>query len=86
MKIEKYSVFLDGKTIQVITNKGTFSFDNRIHSATPGRLYKGFPKDDNSNLIENYDELEKEIIEALKLYHDDFYQSSIEHFINSKQK
>lgn len=46
----------------------------------------GYPKRDNSNLIENSEDLENELIECLKLYKNDFYQSSIDYFINSKQK
>ena len=41
---------------------------------------------DNSNLIENSEYLENELIECLKLYKNDFYQSTIDYFINSKQK
>ena len=51
-----------------------------------GRLYDGYPKDDNSNLIENSEDLETKLIECLKFYKNDFYQSSVDYFINSKQK
>ena len=86
MEIKKFEMFLDGGTIKITTDEGIFCFDHRIKTTTEGRLYKGMPKDDNSNLIEHSDELEDRIIESLKFFHDDFYQSSIEHFINSKQK
>ena len=86
MEIKKFEMFLDGGTIKITTDEGIFCFDHRIKTTTEGRLYEGMPKDDNSNLIENSDELEDRIIELLKFFHDDFYQSSIERFINSKQK
>ena len=86
MEIKKFKMYLDGGTIELETGKGIFCFDGRIGSNTKGRLYDGYPKSDNSNLIENSDELEDRIIESLKFFHDDFYQSSIERFINSKQK
>ena len=86
MEIKKFEMFLDGGTIKITTDEGIFCFDHRLGTTTEGRLYEGMPKDDNSNLIENSDELENRIIEALKFFHDDFYQSSIEHLINSKQK
>lgn len=86
MEIKKFEMFLDGGTIKITTDEGIFCFDHRIRTRTEGRLYDGMPKDDNSNLIENPDELEDRIIEALKFFRNDFYQSSIEHLINSKQK
>jgi hypothetical protein len=86
MEIKKFEKFLDGGTIKITTDEGIFCFDHRIRTTTDGRLYDGMPKDDNSNLIENSDELEGRIIESLKFFRDDFYQSSIEHLINSKQK
>jgi hypothetical protein len=86
MEIKKFEMFLDGGTIKITTDEGIFCFDHRIRTTTEGRLYDGMPNDDNSNLIENSDELENKIIESLKFFKDDFYQRSIEHLINSKQK
>ena len=86
MEIKKFEMYRDGGTIELDTDKGIFCFDGRIGSNTKGRLYKGYPKDDNSNLIENSDDLENQLIECLKLYKNDFYQRSIDYFINSKQK
>ena len=86
MEIKKFEMFLDGGTIKITTDKGIFCFDYRIHTKTKGMLYNDIPQDDNSNMIENSGELENEIIEALKLFDADFYQTSIEYLINSKQK
>ena len=86
MKINNFKMYLDGGTIELDTDKGIFCFDERIGSNTKGILYNGYPKDDNSNLIENSEDLETELIECLKLYKNDFYQSSVDYFINSKQK
>lgn len=86
MEIKKFEMYKDGGTIELTTDKGIFCFDKRIRSSTKGRLYDGYPKSDNSNLIENSDGLEQELIERLKLFKSDFYQSSIDYFINSKQK
>ena len=86
MEIKKFEMYRDGGTIELDTDKGIFCFDERIGSNTKGRLYQGYPKDDNSNLIENSEDLEIELIVCLKLYKNDFYQSSIDYFINSKQK
>jgi hypothetical protein len=85
MEIKKFEMYLDGGTIKLTTDKGIFCFDERIRSSTKGRLYDGYPKDDNSNLIENSVDLEQELIEQLKLFKSDFYQSSIDYFISSKQ-
>ena len=86
MEIKKFETYRDGGTIELHTDKGIFCFDERIGSNTKGRLYQGYPKDDNSNLIENSDDLEAELIESLKLYKNVFYKRSIDYFINSKQK
>lgn len=85
MEINKFETYRDGGTISLGTDKGTFCFDGRIGSDTKGRLYEGYPKSDNSNIIEN-SSLESELIEALKLYKNDFNHSSIEHFINLREK
>jgi hypothetical protein len=64
MEIKKFEMFLDGGTIKITTDEGIFCFDHRIGTTTEGKLYDGMPKDDNSNLIENSDELESKIIET----------------------
>lgn len=86
MEIKKFEMYRDGGTIELDTDNGIFCFDERIGSNTKGRLYDGYPKNDNSNLIENSEDLETELIGCLKLYKNDFYQSSIDYFIKSKQK
>ena len=89
MKIEKIEMYLDGGTIELTTDKGIYCFDDRIQSNTNGRLYEGYPKDDNSNLIENSKDLEEKLIENLKSFKSDYYQSSIDYFISNyklKQK
>jgi len=86
MEIKKFEMYRDGGTIELTTDKGIFCFDKRIRSNTKGRLYEGYPKRDNSNLIENSDDLEQELIDSLKSFKSDFYQSSIDYFIKSKQK
>jgi hypothetical protein len=84
MHIIKFEMYRDGGTIEITTDKGVFCFDERIQSETKGRLFDGYPKNDNSNLIENSHELEFEIIESLKEYDCDFYRTTIKYFIESK--
>ena len=86
MEILSFDQYLDGGTTKVKTNKGAFSFDKRIRSKTCGSLYAGYPKDDNSNIIEDGKEIEEQIIKALKNYKHKFYQDSIDYFIKMKQK
>ena len=86
MYINNFKKYLDGGTIELDTDKGIFCFDERIRSNTKGRLYEGYPKDDNSNLIENSEDLEIELIECLKLYKNNFYQSSIDYFIKKYEQ
>ncbi len=86
MKVIKFDMYKDGGTSKITTDEGVYCFDNRLGSTTKGRLYNDMPKKDNSNLIEDSDEIEQELIEALKLYHNEFYQLSINHLIETKQK
>jgi hypothetical protein len=86
MEIKKFEMYRDGGTIELTTDKGIFCFDERIGSDTKGRLYDGYPKSDDSNLIENSVDLEQELIKQLKLFKSDLYQISIDYFINSKEK
>lgn len=84
MEIVKFEIYKDGGTIEISTDKGVYCFDDRLFSQTKGKLYDGYPKKDNSNLIENSEDLEKEILECLKFYKNDFYQNSINHILKTK--
>lgn len=86
MKIKKFEIFMDGGTVKISTDEGIFCFDHRLKTKTDDRIYNDIPKKDNSNIIENTERLEIEIVEALKNHRDEFYQSSIEHFIKTRQK
>lgn len=81
MKILKFKMYKDGGTVEISTNKGIFCFDNRMFNKTKGMIYDGYPKGDNSNLIENSEKLKMELIEKLENYKNESYQSSIDHFI-----
>ncbi len=87
MKILNFSKFRDGGTIEVMTDEGIYCFDNRIMSKTKNKLYNGYPLDDNSNLIKDSVsiEIENRIVEALKDYKNEFYQSTIDHFLKVKK-
>lgn len=78
LQIINFESFLDGGTIEITTNQGIFSYDHRLFSKTQGSLYIGYPKDDNSNIIENSKDIELQILKALKLYSTEFYQETIE--------
>jgi len=84
MEIKSFILFRDGGTVRIETDKGIFCFDNRIGTKTKGALYADLPKDDNSNLIENSHDLEKELIESLRHYKDDSIQITIDWFLKSR--
>lgn len=96
MKILNFDIFLDGGTIaiecesnsgiELTSDKNIYCFDYRMRTTTEGKLYLGYPKDDNSNLINDSEKIELEIIEALKNYKDVFYQSTINGLINKYNK
>jgi hypothetical protein len=84
IEIKGFDMYRDGGTIQITTDEGIFCFDDRINSTTEGRLYYGYPMDDNSNLMENSKELEYRIIKSLKSYKKENYQKAIDHLVKSK--
>lgn len=48
IEIDKYS---DGGTIKIKTNIDDYYLDQRLFTKTPNKIYKGYPLDDNSNMI-----------------------------------
>ncbi len=47
--------YKDGGTTEIKTMFYSYCIDNRIGSTTKGKLYKGYPKKDNSNIISDKD-------------------------------
>ena len=87
IEIKDFDMYRDGGTIQITTDEGIFCFDDRLGSTTKGRLYSFYPLLDNSNLIENSEELEYRIIKSLKSYKNKLnklYQKSMDHLVKSK--
>jgi hypothetical protein len=68
MKIIKIDSYLDGGTIEITTNKGSYCIDDRLFSKTKGSIFCNYPKDDNRNIAPNQDELKVELIDALAKY------------------
>jgi hypothetical protein len=86
MHIRNFELYRDGGTIEIETDLGIFCFDGRLSSTTKGKLFSGYPLPDNSNLVENSLALETAILEALKVYKNEFYQTAIDYFILTRQK
>lgn len=64
IRIKTYKKYLDGGTIEITTyDDKIYCYDHRIGTTTRGRLYAGYPKDDNSNIIED-SKLEHEVKQA----------------------
>jgi len=84
IEIIEFTMYMDGGTIRISTNEGIFCFDDRLMSTTKGRLYYGYPMDDDSNLMENSEKLEYKIIKSLKSYKNKSYQKAIDHLVKSK--
>ena len=84
IEIKDFTIYSDGGTIRISTNEGIFCFDDRLMSTTKGRLYYGYPMDDDSNLMENSEELEYKIIKSLKSYKKENYQKATDHLVKSK--
>jgi len=84
IEIKRFDMLDDGGTMKITTDEGIFCFDYRLMSTTKGRLYYGYPMDDNSNLMENSEELEYRIIKSLKSYKKENYQKAIDYLVKSK--
>ena len=85
LEIKKFGVLLDGGSIVIDTNEGTYFIDNRIGSMTIDTIYKGIPES-----LEDYDKVIKgetltdtieKLIVGLSNYKNDFYQTSINYII-----
>ncbi len=88
MKILGYEAYLDGGTIEILTDEGSFCYDGRIRSTTKESWYLGYPEKDNSNLIseKNYNLFEIRLIVLLKEYNKtshDVYKNSIDWLIEN---
>lgn len=70
MEIIKIDGYLDGGTIKVVTNDEIYCIDSRINTKTKGKIYLGYPEDNNNNIVSNQDELKSEIKIAIKNYND----------------
>lgn len=68
MKILRINGFKDGGTIEITTDKEIYCVDNRIRSKTKGSVFEGYPLDGNSNILSNQNEIKLELIELLKDY------------------
>jgi len=68
MEIIEIDSYLDGGTIEIITDRGSYCIDDRLFSKTKGIIFFNYPKYDNCNIAPNQDELKIELIEALAKY------------------
>lgn len=87
MKVLNYEMYRDGGTEEITTDVGVFCYDHRIESITAGCLYNGYPKEDNSNIIQDPTDIEQELLEALKQYTaHPMYQGHIDRLLLIKGK
>lgn len=70
--------YKDGGTMVIGTDKGDFFIDNRISSETKGKIYSEYPKSDNSNVLENQDEIKNHIIKYIEPMKFDYKEHLIE--------
>lgn len=66
MDISRIDSYKDGGTIQLTTSEGiNYCIDWRLRTETKGKIYHGYPKKDNSNIIENQEEIKEAILESM---------------------
>ncbi len=66
MNILNTDYILDGGTLVIKTDEGDYAIDNRIRSFTKGKLYFGYPQDNDENLISNPGDVIEKLTEAIK--------------------
>jgi len=72
--IESIEEYLDGGTIEIIFKNGeSYCIDRRIDTTTENKLYKGYPLDDNSNIIDDTQDIKLEILKYLNDYADPYH-------------
>jgi len=80
MKIINFETVFNGGTLKIDC------IDRRIETTIKNKLYNGYSKKDNSNIIENSVEIEKEIYNVLAVYdYKGFYKTIIHDLISNKQ-
>lgn len=88
MKVLELHKYKDGGTVLIKTKLASFCIDNRLGTTTKGKLYKDLPKDDNSNLINEYDDIIDELIKGVTEYdssNTEFKQSIIDQLLALKE-
>ena len=91
MRIEKIDSYRDGGTIIIQTDEGDYCIDDRIRSKTVGKIFIGYPEDDNSNLDNFQDEMKSIILNSLeefKSYNNESwnkYNTRINELFNTKE-
>jgi len=71
MKILSYDVFLDGGTVEVVTDNGTYYIDGRIEtwdSDNPHEIYDRDPDEEGAIIVNP--NVNDELIKAFETYHD----------------
>ena len=71
MVVRKVIGYKDGGTLQLVTvdesgqNEKTYCIDNRLRTTTKGKIYDGYPENDDSNLMGNQEEMKETILESM---------------------
>lgn len=66
MKLLNLNKYIDCGSLKITTDNSEYCIDNREKSKTKGKMFLGYPKPDNSNLIKDSKELEKEIFNSIE--------------------
>jgi hypothetical protein len=85
MEVLSFNTFRDGGTIEITLFGGIQYFIGNRLNKKENKVYYAYPKHEHGDkyLASNSDELLKEIVFALQKYKSDYYQPSIDHFVNT---
>ena len=83
MEIVGFNVYRDGGTIEIKTKCGTTLYIGSRINNSEDKIYYQYTNYDNRNnhLVDNCDQVLREIVIGLSNYKNDFYQTSIDHFV-----
>jgi hypothetical protein len=66
MEIINIDSYKDGGTIKIVTDSVIYCIDDSIESLYKGKVFIGYPKIDNSNIVDEQIEIKLEILKAIK--------------------
>ena len=85
MKIKEVISYFDGGTVDIVTDRGVYSVDSRLFTKTQGKLFFGYPRDDNKNIMrpDEVNKIKDELILCLENFSEEKMDTKKDYIIQS---